>query len=77
MIDVGCNDGSLLNYFKKAKYKTIGIEPTGAVKDINKGHEIYNSTLNVKIVKKILKNIRILLLLHLQMFLLIFLILLN
>ena len=56
VIDVGCNDGSLLNYFKKAKYKTIGIEPTGAVKDINKGHEIYNSTLNVKIVKKILKK---------------------
>jgi hypothetical protein len=33
VLDVGCNDGSLLNYFKRKGCNTIGIEPTGAAKD--------------------------------------------
>ena len=33
VLDVGCNDGSLLNFFKEKGCKTIGIEPTGAALD--------------------------------------------
>lgn len=32
-LDIGCNDGSLLNYFEQKGCKTIGIEPTGAALD--------------------------------------------
>lgn len=33
VLDVGCNDGSLLDFFRKAGAKTAGIEPTGAGRD--------------------------------------------
>lgn len=33
VLDVGCNDGSLLNIFRQRGALTIGIEPTGAVED--------------------------------------------
>lgn len=33
VLDVGCNDGSLLNYFKLRGCRTIGVEPTDASKD--------------------------------------------
>lgn len=33
VLDVGCNDGSLLNIFKSKGAYTVGIEPTGAAKD--------------------------------------------
>jgi SAM-dependent methyltransferase len=33
VLDVGCNDGSLLNIFRQRGALTIGIEPTEAVKD--------------------------------------------
>jgi hypothetical protein len=43
VLDVGCNDGSLLDFFQKKGAKTIGIEPTDAYKDaMGKGHEIIN-----------------------------------
>ena len=43
ILDVGTNDGSLLDLFKKYKSTTIGIEPTGAAKDANrKKHYIIN-----------------------------------
>ena len=32
VVDIGCNDGSLLNLFKKYKFKTIGVDPTDAIK---------------------------------------------
>ncbi len=32
-LDIGCNDGSLLTFFKKKGAKTIGIEPTNAADD--------------------------------------------
>jgi SAM-dependent methyltransferase len=56
VLDIGCNDGSLLDFFKKKGYQTFGIEPTGAWKDVKKMHNIYNSTLNMKILKKIFKK---------------------
>jgi len=43
VLDVGCNDGSLLDFFKEKGAKTIGVEPTGAYSDgLGKGHELYN-----------------------------------
>ena len=56
VLDIGCNDGSLLNIFKKYSSNTIGIEPTGAAKDANKKkHFIINDYFNsnsIKILKK-------------------------
>ena len=36
ILDVGCNDGSLLNLFKKHKANTIGVEPANAAIDAKK-----------------------------------------
>jgi SAM-dependent methyltransferase len=33
VLDIGCNDGSLLNFFKDKGCKTVGIDPTDAAKD--------------------------------------------
>ena len=43
VLDVGCNDGSLLDFFSRKGAKTIGIEPTGAYLDgLGKGHDLLN-----------------------------------
>ena len=56
VLDIGCNDGSLLNFFKKKGFNTYGIEPTNAYKDCSKNHKIYNEYFTKKSVKKILKR---------------------
>lgn len=56
VLDIGCNDGSLLNFFKKKGFATYGIEPTNASNDCSKNHTIYNEYLSEKLVKKILKR---------------------
>lgn len=56
VLDIGCNDGSLLNFFKKKGFNTYGIEPTNAYKDCSKNHKIYNEYFTKKSVKKILKK---------------------
>jgi hypothetical protein len=44
VLDVGCNDGSLLNYFRDAGARTYGIEPTDAAKDAaSAGHVVQQS----------------------------------
>jgi len=56
VIDIGCNDGSLLDFFKKKGSTTIGIEPTDASKDAaSKGHQVYSDYLSVNLAEKILK----------------------
>lgn len=41
VLDVGCNDGSLLGFFRDAGAQTFGIEPTGAAEDAKAaGHDI-------------------------------------
>ena len=40
VLDVGCNDGSLLNLFKEKGAKTYGVEPTGAAKEAMNNHTI-------------------------------------
>lgn len=47
VLDVGCNDGSLLDFFKKKGAITLGIEPTGAYSDAEqKGHITFNNFLS-------------------------------
>ena len=46
VVDVGCNDGSLLDFFRQQGAKTIGVEPTGASDDAEaKGHTVYHAFL--------------------------------
>lgn len=43
VLDIGCNDGSLLDFFRKKGSITFGIEPTGAYADAEqKGHTVYH-----------------------------------
>jgi SAM-dependent methyltransferase len=57
VVDVGCNDGSLLNKFKKEKAITVGIEPTNAALEAKKfGHNIYKNYIDLKTVKAIKKK---------------------
>ena len=49
VIDIGCNDGSLLDFFKIKGCKTLGIEPTNAYVDAQKNHKIYNEYLSTKL----------------------------
>lgn len=54
IIDIGCNDGSLLDFFKKEGAVTFGIEPTGACQDAKeKGHEVYKEFLTTETAKNI------------------------
>jgi SAM-dependent methyltransferase len=44
VLDVGCNDGSLLSIFAEHGARTFGIEPTGAAADASAaGHEVLNA----------------------------------
>lgn len=57
ILDIGCNDGSLLDFFLKKGAITIGVEPTDAYLDAKeKGHKIYNNYLNEDLAIKILKE---------------------
>ena len=59
VIDIGSNDGNLLNHFRKiSKCKIIGIEPAKHIAKIanRKGATTINSFFNKKVVKKINKN---------------------
>tara|TARA_A100001015_G_C15030548_1_gene732987 strand:+ start:2269 stop:3423 length:1155 start_codon:yes stop_codon:yes gene_type:complete len=59
VLDIGCNDGSLLNIFRKNKCKTIGIEPTNASIEAKKnGHFVYQGYVDSKIIKKIKKRFK-------------------
>lgn len=47
VLDIGCNDGSLLDFFREQGALTIGVEPTGAYLDAEaKGHTTFNSFLS-------------------------------
>ena len=50
VLDVGCNDGSLLGFFREAGAATFGIEPTGACADAAaSGHTVINDFLDEKV----------------------------
>jgi len=52
VVDIGCNDGSLLNFFKGKGMSTVGVEPTDAAKDSN--HVTYNAFFDNEICNKLL-----------------------
>ena len=57
ILDIGCNDGSLLDIFRKKGAITLGIEPTGACRDAEqKGHTTYNNFLSEDISKAIVSE---------------------
>ena len=56
ILDIGCNDGSLLNFFYEKKFKTYGIEPTDAYKDCKKKHKIYNKYFEKSTAIKFIKE---------------------
>lgn len=54
VLDIGCNDGSLLDFFREAGATTAGIEPTGAALDAAaKGHFVVQNYLSVESAAKI------------------------
>ncbi|MDO9436517.1 class I SAM-dependent methyltransferase [Hydrogenophaga sp.] len=56
VLDVGCNDGSLLSIFREKGAKTIGIEPTGAAADASaSGHLVYRDYFASPLAKNIAK----------------------
>ena len=57
VLDIGCNDGSLLDFFKNSGVTTIGIEPTNAFMDAQKkGHIVYNDFLSEEVAEMIVMN---------------------
>ena len=57
ILDVGCNDGSQLDVFKKNGFKTYGIDPAKNIYKISsKNHEVICGFFNEKTVKKINKK---------------------
>lgn len=58
VLDIGCNDGTLLKFFKVAGIKkTIGVEPTNAIKDGREDIDhSYNTYFDENCVNEILKN---------------------
>ena len=56
VLDVGCNDGSLLDFFKQKKCKTYGVEPTGAFKIAKKNHKVFNCYIDKKFVLEFKKK---------------------
>jgi SAM-dependent methyltransferase len=54
VLDIGCNDGSLLNFFKDAgANKTFGVEPTSAADDVNQAHIVINDYFSPKVAGQI------------------------
>lgn len=54
VLDIGCNDGSLLSFFRERGAKTCGVEPTGACIDArDHGHVAYNSFLEPSLASRI------------------------
>lgn len=57
VLDIGCNDGSLLDFFKQKGAVTLGIEPTAAYMDAKmKGHVVLNDFLAEDVALSIAKT---------------------
>ena len=54
VLDIGCNDGSLLDFFHKKGCRTLGVDPTGAALDSK--HPTINAYFDDKSVKSILNE---------------------
>lgn len=57
VLDIGCNDGSLLDFFAAKGATTLGVEPTDAFKDgLSKGHSILNGFFSPEMAYEIKKK---------------------
>lgn len=57
ILDIGCNDGIILDCYKKKYQNLLGIEPSSAGKIAKKkGYKIYKNFFNSKLSKKILSK---------------------
>lgn len=57
VIDIGCNDGSLLKLFKEQGAKTLGVEPTLAAKDaLATGIDVIHDFFDLTVAKKIVAD---------------------
>jgi 2-polyprenyl-3-methyl-5-hydroxy-6-metoxy-1,4-benzoquinol methylase len=59
ILDIGCNDGTLLNFFVKKGYKVLGVDPASNISEEckKKNIKLINSFFNKKLVKNfITKN---------------------
>ena len=57
VLDIGCNDGSLLTIFAEYGAKTVGIEPTGAALDARAaGHEVYQDYLSADVAEALVSK---------------------
>ena len=55
VVDIGCNDGSLLGFFQKKGALTCGVEPTGAAQDaLSKGHLVLSSYFDADTANRII-----------------------
>jgi SAM-dependent methyltransferase len=56
VLDIGCNDGSLLDFFRTKGAITLGIEPTGAHRDAaEKEHIVINDFLSLRVADAIVE----------------------
>ena len=57
VLDIGCNDGSLLDFFREKGAITYGVEPTGACSDAEKkGHITYNAFIDEELANDFVKE---------------------
>lgn len=57
VLDVGCNDGSLLSFFRAKGARTIGVDPTSAAADAKAaGHDVVHGFFDEKIAAQILAS---------------------
>ncbi len=57
-LDIGCNDGSLLNFFYEKGFSTVGVEPTNAAIDAVKNkHRVYKEYFSNNIARQIRSEI--------------------
>jgi SAM-dependent methyltransferase len=57
VLDIGCNDGSLLSFFAEMGAKTFGIEPTGAAADAaERGHTVINDFFSAEVADSFVRQ---------------------
>lgn len=57
VLDIGCNDGSLLGFFREKGTHTIGVEPTGAAEDARlAGHDVFADYLSPNLARDVVRT---------------------
>jgi SAM-dependent methyltransferase len=57
VLDIGCNDGSLLSFFAEKSAKTFGIEPTDAAADAaERGHTVINDFFSEEVSEQFVRK---------------------